>query len=192
MDIFHFHRNFRLLNRLQTSLERFTKNSPKPTKNPEIIKIARGMGLLAISALLGLLSNSATEKRTREEVLNREWPDVTIWRNTLRSAGWSPFETNDLSLLLKNHPNPVSESADIWISENKCFIFVPKSPYSKPDARSEGPELWACATGREQPKSVIKWHKIGGGYDGVNQLARIKLPTAKKQASYIDPKEIRY
>lgn len=159
----------------------FQKRSGLSKANPEVIKVARGIALLLLSVLLAWISKTETENSTRDAILNSEWPPVQVRNDILKAGGWFR-EHADLSTLLKNHPDPFAAKAMIWESEDHCLIYFSASE----------PELWACATSHTLASSKIKWHKIGSGYAGLNRLSQIAPPIAKKVASYIDPKEIRY
>jgi hypothetical protein len=159
----------------------FQKSGGLSKANPEIVKVSRGVALLLLAALLAWISKTETENSTRESILNSEWPPVQVRNDILKAGGWTR-DHSDLSTLLKNHPDPFSTQAIIWESEDHCLIYL----------TSAEPELWACATGHTLASSKIKWHKIGSGYAGLNRLSQIVVPSAKKVASYIDPKEIRY
>ncbi len=164
------------------SISKFQKNNPRSKANPEILKIGKGMALLLIAILLAWISKSETENRTRNEILQKEWPERQVWLGVLKQGGWTRSEKMDLSALLKNHPDPFSSEPMIWESEDHCFILLVGAE----------PELWSCATGQKKTTPKMKWHKIGSGYEGINRLALLVVPTVKKTVSYIDPKEIRY
>jgi hypothetical protein len=164
-------------------------NSVLAKSNPEAIKISKGMALFLIALLCAWISKTETEIKTRQQILQSEWPSSQIFYSVLNQGGWHRSEAVDLSVLLKNHPDPFLAQSVIWESEDHCFIYLTQSPYQNEASK---PELWSCAAGHNKPKTKLKWRRVGSGYSGLNLLSQIILPRVKKTASYIDPKEIRY
>lgn len=189
MDISMFRNRMLRFKNLFNGITKLQKNGADSKANPETIKIAKGLCLFLLALMLGWISKSETESNTRKSTLEGEWPSAQVFQSVLNQGGWHRFESTDLSSLLKNHPDPFHEKSVIWETEDHCFIFLSQSPYQNEAAR---PELWSCAAGHNKPKSKLRWHKIGSGYTGLNQLSQIVVPKVKKTASYIDPKEIRY
>jgi hypothetical protein len=177
------------LKNLFESIRRFQKDNQNSKANPEVLKIARGFGLLLIAITLGWIAKSESETAARVQTLHQEWPSIQVLSSILKNGGWEKAKSIDLSLLLKNHPDPFNQSAILWESEDHCFLFLTSNPYEQDHS---DPSIWSCATGHKKPNSKIKWIKIGSGYEGVNRLAQIVVQPVKKATSYIDPKEIRY
>lgn len=168
------------------------KNGSLTKTNPEVIQLARGIALILIAVFLGWICKTETETSNRRKVLTEEWPSTQIWQATLKQGGWTQLTGGDWSGLLKNHPDPYRDESVIWESDDHCLIFITKSPFSNDNSNPAGPELWSCATSQKSSNPKTKWHKIGSGYEGLNQLSRIPVRAVKKAPSYIDPKEIRY
>lgn len=181
MDISLFRDRARQFKNLLESISKTKGNGSNPKTNPEALKIAKGIVLCLLAVFLAWICKSETERQTREQTLQEEWPTIQTLHAVLHEGGWKPVTEADFSLLLKNHPDPFSEQSMIWGSEDHCLIYL----------RNSKSELWSCATSHRKT-SKIKWHKIGSGYAGVNLLSKISLPKPKITASYIDPKEIRY
>jgi len=161
-----------------------SKNSKKTAPNPEVLKIARGFAFTIMAAMMGWAAQSATERNTRIAILEGEWPHSVVFQNTLRQGGWSPISMSDYDAFLKQFPSSAHGKAGIWTTDDHCTVFIQQSQNSS--------ELWTCSASRLKAKSKVSWIRLGSGYDGINQLARIKPPISKKAASYIDPNEIRY
>ena len=192
MDIHHLHRHRPLLKTLRERLEKL-KNSHRDSKaNPEILSLARGVGLVGIAVILGWMGKTHTEESTRSEILTGEWPAYSIWNATLRQGGWAPIQKSDYTNLIQNITDHAGESPSIWESQDHCLIYLSHSPYGAPDSSKTDQEMWSCAIGRLPPPKKIAWRYLGSGYSGVNRLSEIRFSRPKKAASYVDPNEIRY
>ena len=192
MDHPVFHCGRRLFEILLQGASRLQNHSPKSESNPEVLKIIRGIALIAIALVMGWSALTATERKTRTEVLQSEWPAPAILQSILEQRGWTRAPMSDHDTLVKGAPFIQYGSVGIWINEDRCAVFIQQSAG---DSISDGripPALWTCGEGGRKKQNRQRWRKIGSGYDGVNQLAGIQAPKSKKPPSYIDPNEIRY
>lgn len=191
MDIHRFFDHCTWFKKLFSRMEKLETDYNRSKSNPEILSIARGTGMLLIAILLGWLGKTYSENKKRDEVLNQEWPADEVWIATLRQGGWMRVSKSDFSNLLQNHPQPLSDVPLIWESDDHCLIFLTESPYADLQTGNTDQELWSCTANLKPTGKKIKWKKVGSGYFGVNQLAKIHF-SKPKTASYIDPDEIRY
>jgi hypothetical protein len=184
MDISIFQRGNRLRELVSQAVAQLGRNRSKAAPNPEIVKIARGVALLMASLTLGWSGKTLTEQNIRTAILNGEWPNAAILHTYLQQGGWREVRMSDYDAYLKQFPSSMHGQEGIWISEDHCSVFIQKS--------ANASELWSCFGNRPPVKAKFKWNRLGSGYNGVNQLARIKPFIPKKAVSYIDPNEIRY
>jgi hypothetical protein len=184
MDIPIFQRGTRLRESLSQAVAQLGKHRTKTTPNPEILKIARGVALLILSLGLGWTGKTLTEQNVRTAILEGEWPSPAVLKTILQQGGWQIVQMSDYDAYLKLFPSSVHGQAGIWTSEDHWAVFIQKSGNES--------ELWSRMGSRPPSKTKFKWNRLGSGYNGVNQLARIKPFVPKKAVSYIDPNEIRY
>ena len=192
MDHPLFHRGRRLFEILLQRATRFQHHGPKSEPNPEVLKIIRGIALIAVAMLMGWSALTSTERKTRTEVLQSEWPSDDILQNILEQRGWFRASMSDHDTLVKGAPFTQSGAVGIWINEDRCAVFIQQSESESALGSRSTPTLWICRNGGHKNSARQRWRKIGSGYDGVNQLGRIQAPKSKKAPSYIDPNEIRY
>ena len=170
------------------SIPFLSKNNSTPAHHTETLTLLKGFALLAIAFIFAWIANQHSSALSKKITLETEWPAMVIWESLMQQKGCQPVQVADLSSVLKKHPNPFPKSPEIWITPDHTKVLLLHSPYS---ATPEAPELWNCAAPKTR-QSNESWKKLSAGYQGLNELAHILPKYHKKQASFVDPKEIRY
>ncbi len=183
MDISMFRSGHLQLKNLFTRISKLQKNRISSKSHSELRILAKGIALLLVAILFAWIGKNETENATQVRVLQTQWPPPQVLNGVLKQGGWKRQEKVDLSSILKNHPDPFSSKPMIWESNDHCFLYL---------ILTTEPELWSCATSHNSTHLKLKWIKVGSGYEGINRLAQIMAPFAKKTVTNIDPKEIRY
>lgn len=186
-----FHRS-RIFKSLSQTMEKLQRSRPNSQPSPEALKITRGLVMVLVALLFGWIGKSTTEADTRNRILGGEWPEQVILTDVLKQRGWIPKDMTDRDTLTKSLPGHLIEKPGIWTTEDQCMVFINQSNPLSHLNTGDALQLWVCSGISTKPKNKSPWKWLGSGYDGVNQLARIKPSILKKSASYIDPNEIRY
>jgi hypothetical protein len=192
MDISLFFRRSRLFQNLSQTMEKLQHHRSNSKPSPETLKITRGLVMVSLALLFGWIGKSTTEADTRNQILMGEWPNPSVLTDVLKQKGWIPKDMADRDALTKALPSHLIEKPGIWTTEDQCTVFINQSNPKTYASDTDTLQLWVCAGMSMKSRGKSTWKWLGSGYDGVNQLARIKPSILKKSASYIDPNEIRY
>jgi hypothetical protein len=183
--------NHRLMHeKLSLHLQKLLNRSKTRTSLVETLKTSRSIGFLFFSIILGWISIQATQNQATLAYQKTHWPKALVWNQTLEHRGLvQQSALGAFTSAIKNHPNPYSQDQSIWVSQDACLVYIPKSHY-KPEA-----ELWAC----ENNPGPTHWSLMGEGTQGFENLIDFfeKTPQKSKlkqlaQVYKIDPKEFRY
>ncbi len=196
MDLHRFFTHLGAHSFISKALSKLQTRYPTSVTARERMKLIRGMVLLLIAILMGWLSLESSIQNGKELFSREHTLPPLAWKASLThfhleaQNNLEPF-----SSLLKTHPDPYSNSSEIWANENGCAVYLAKSPHALDSQKSPGPELWVCP----EKLTSQKWVNLGTGIIGFERLlAFLEKYQPKIESKHalirnlIDPKEIRY